>query len=107
MATAKFPDNSTKRRRWIIGVAVFLVLAVLLAASNHYKNNYYGEVAFPTPKSSTGFSTNLTNKEFKKPEGIKIIALVFFGRKNRVEMLKCYLEVGLLLTLMSVLADTS
>ena len=93
MAGSKFSETSTKRRRWFIGIAVTFVFAVLLAASNHYRNNYYGEVAFPTPHSPTGFSTNLHVKEFKKPENIKIIGLVFFGRRNRVEMLRCFLEV--------------
>lgn len=30
-----------------------------------------------------------------KPDNVTIIAFVFFGRKNRVEMLKCYLERNL------------
>jgi len=34
-------------------------------------------------------------KEFVKPKDIKIVGLVFYGRKNRVEMLRCYLERNL------------
>ena len=95
MAGTKFSaNNDTKRRRWFTIVAVFLVLAILLAGGNHYRNNY-GELAFPTSDGPTGHSTKLENKEFTKPKGIKIIGLVFFGRRNRVEMLRCYLERNL------------
>ena len=95
MAGSKYGfDKDTKRRRWFITVAVFIALAIILAATNHYKNNY-GELAFPTPQAPSGHSTKLEVKEFVKPKGIKIIGLVFFGRKNRVEMLRCYLERNL------------
>ena len=95
MATPKRAfDRDVKRHRCFIIIAVFLVMAIILAAGNHYKNNY-GELAFPTPDGSSGFSTKLENKQFTKPEGIKIIGLVFFGRRNRVEMLRCYLERNL------------
>jgi hypothetical protein len=90
MAGSKHKD--TKRRQWFIIVAVFLVFAILLAASNHYKNNYYGDLEFPTP---SGHATSLSVKDFAKPAGIKIIGLVFFGRKSRVEMLRCFLERNL------------
>ncbi len=95
MATPKLSfDRDTKRRRWFVIIAVFLVFAIILAAGNHYKNNY-GELAFPTPDGLSDFSTKLENKEFIKPQGIRIIGLVFFGRRNRVEMLRCYLERNL------------
>jgi hypothetical protein len=90
-----FDVDKAKRRRWLIIIAVFLTLAVILAGSNHYKNNYYGELAFPTPDGPTGYSTTLAVNEFVKPKDIRIIGLVFFGRKNRVEMLRCFLERNL------------
>jgi hypothetical protein len=92
MGPSKFSLNKdTKRRRWFIIIAVFLALAISLAATNHYRNKY-DELAFPTPHGLSKFSTSLDIKEFTKPKGIKIIGLVFFGRKNRVEILRCFLE---------------
>jgi len=32
-------------------------------------------------------------REWKKPEDLKIIGLVFYGRKEFVEILDCYLKV--------------
>lgn len=89
-----FLDDS-KRRRWLAVIALFLTVVIVLAGSNHYRNNYYGELAFPTHDTPSGFSTNLEVKQFTKPPDIKIIGLVFFGRRNRVEMLRCYLERNL------------
>ncbi|RMZ92556.1 hypothetical protein DV736_g220, partial [Chaetothyriales sp. CBS 134916] len=64
---------------------------------NHYKSNYYGEAVFPLspPPPPPVFTTSLGVKEFRKPEGIKVIGLVFFGRRDRVEILKCFLERNL------------
>jgi hypothetical protein len=50
-------------------------------------------MAFPTPHSEHGFAPKINIKEFTKPKGVKVIGLVFFGRRNRVEMLKCFIEV--------------
>lgn len=33
--------------------------------------------------------------EWEKPEGMKIVALVFYGRRRYVEILDCYLKVHL------------
>lgn len=90
-------DNKNSRRCWFLGVAVFVLLAILIAAATHYRHNTYSEphFSFPTSETETEYSTDLPLQEFHKPDGIKIIGLVFFGRKNRVEILRCFLERNL------------
>ena len=58
------------------------------------------ELAFPSLDLTTGapgFSTHLTFQTFdrSKPANVKVIGLVFFGRKSRVQILRCYLERNL------------
>lgn len=86
-------DGNNSRRRWILVVVVFAILALIISSISHYRQNYYGELSFPTPDSHTGYSKDLQVKEFVKPVGIKIIGFVFFGRRSRVEILRCFLEV--------------
>lgn len=86
-------DGSKAKRRWFILIVLFTIIAALLSGGYHYKTNYYGQLAFPTPH---GYAKDLTVKEFVKPDNVKIIGLVFFGRRNRVEMLRCFLEVCIL-----------
>lgn len=88
-------SKSTRLRLWFFAFVVFAVVATVIAATTHYRLNYYGEISFPTSQSSTGFSKDLKVKEFIKPDGIKVIGLVFFGRKSRVEVLRCFLERNL------------
>ena len=88
-------DSNISRRHWFVAVLVFGVLATIIATAAHYRQNYSGELAFPTPDSHTGFAKELQIKEFVKPEGLKIIGFVFFGRRSRVEILRCFLEVSL------------
>lgn len=86
-------DASSSRRRWFVPVVVCGVLPTLIATAGHYRQNYSGELAFPVLDAHSGFSKDLQVKEFIKPQGIKIIGFVFFGRKSRVEILRCFLEV--------------
>ncbi|KIX02836.1 uncharacterized protein Z518_08779 [Rhinocladiella mackenziei CBS 650.93] len=88
-------DSKSSRRRWLIGIVVFTIIAILITTSAHFRGNSYGDLSFPAPGSETGSPRTLRLKEFIKPEGIKIIGLVFFGRKNRVEILRCFLERNL------------
>lgn len=89
-----YSDAKYSRRRWIVGILTFLTFAVLVTSFTHYRRNYYGEMSFPTSHVDPEFTKDLRIKEFIKPEGVKIIGLVFFGRKNRVEILRCFLEVS-------------
>ncbi len=50
------------------------------------------QLTFPSQESATNDSRVWS---FDKPKDIKIIGLVFFGRKSRVEILRCYLERNL------------
>lgn len=87
-------DATNSRRRWFVVVLVFAVLATIIGTATHYRQNYSGDLAFPLPDGPTGFSKDLKVGEFVKPEGVKIIGFVFFGRRSRVEILRCFLEVS-------------
>lgn len=90
-------ETSKSRRRWLVILTCLAVVALLISFATHYRQNYYGQLSFPSPDSHTGYSNDLQVKEFVKPPGIKIIGFVFFGRRSRVEILRCFLEVPLLL----------
>jgi hypothetical protein len=47
----------------------------------------------PPPHDLAGAGRNAYGGEFKKPPGLKIVGLVFYGRKEFVEILDCYLQV--------------
>ncbi|KAI1660909.1 hypothetical protein F4813DRAFT_267767 [Daldinia decipiens] len=50
----------------------------------------------PIPQNSTaGLKSHAPKDGWKKPEGIKIVALVFYGRKRTVDFLDCYLQQNL------------
>ena len=87
-------DRISSRRRWIIALIIFALIAITLAATSRYHLRRTREFAFPVPHSDIGHSKIIQIKEFVKPKDVTIIGLVFFGRKNRVEMLRCYLEVS-------------
>jgi hypothetical protein len=87
-------DRKSSRRRWFIALITFSLVAILLAATTRYHLRRPREFAFPLPDSDLGHSKLIEIKEFVKPKDVTIVGLVFFGRKNRVEMLRCYLEVS-------------
>jgi hypothetical protein len=87
-------DCISSRRRWIIALVIFAVIAITLTATSRHHLRRPREFAFPVPYSDIGHSKMIEIKEFVKPKDVTIIGLVFFGRKNRVEMLRCYLEVS-------------
>lgn len=80
------------RPRWAFVVALAVVTFVGLFLVGGSRRDR-GELAFPLPGTATGFAASIDIHDFVKPSGVKIIGLVFFGRKDRVEMLRCYLEV--------------
>jgi phosphoribosyl 1,2-cyclic phosphodiesterase len=87
-------DRISSRRRWIIALIIFSLIAITLTATSRYHTGRARELAFPVPHSDIGHSKIIEVKEFVKPKDVTIIGLVFFGRRNRVEMLRCYLEVS-------------
>lgn len=85
-----------RSRRWcLVTVVVFLVTAVSIFTGLHARQDNHGELRFPRPEVTSNLAEDIHTKQFTKPDGVKIIGLVFFGRKNRVEILRCFLEVGL------------
>ena len=54
------------------------------------------------PGSTTGSGSHIGEPDnqalraWKKPDGLKVIGLVFYGRKEFVEILDCYLKVGII-----------
>jgi hypothetical protein len=88
-------DHRLARRRWTIALLTFSFIAILLAATSRYHLQRPREMAFPLPGQELGHSKFIEFKEFVKPNNITVAGLVFFGRKDRVEMLRCYLEVSM------------
>jgi hypothetical protein len=114
-------DKQNPRRRWIIVAAAFTLVILLLTATSHYRPLRPFRPSpydLKTPSPSLSFSplpsqtvnhaaqsqsashvasaqpaTTVSVQELVKPEGITVVAYVFFGRKSRVEILRCYIEV--------------
>lgn len=85
-------DSKYIRRRWIAALTLLSLIILLALARFHYRSREY---AFPIPGPGNGHSPKVYVSEFIKPKGVVVVALVFFGRKNRVELLRCYLERNL------------
>jgi hypothetical protein len=88
-------DRGRTRRRWLIIGTVLSVLILIFTFTPPFRPRHHGEMAFPTPHGEHAFAPKIHVDGFVKPKGVKIIGLVFFGRRNRVEMLKCFIEVWL------------
>lgn len=86
-------DRGRTRQRWLIIGTVLSVLILIFTFTPPFRPRHHGEMAFPTPHGEHAFAPKIHVKEFVKPKGVKVIGLVFFGRRNRVEMLKCFIEV--------------
>jgi hypothetical protein len=90
---ARHRSNTSMRRS--LAAALLAALSLVILISYYLFDLQSRESSFPSPESVTGFSTDLTVWGFDKPEDIKVIGLVFFGRRSRVEILRCYLERNL------------
>jgi hypothetical protein len=95
-------DKQISRRRWFIVAAVFTLVVLLFTATSHYRplRPHDLEHSSPRPSQTSSPAPAPTNSaktvpvtQFKKPKDIPIVAMIFFGRKSRVELLRCYLEV--------------
>lgn len=83
-------DKQTSQRRWVTVGGLFTLIVLLFMATSHYR---------PRPPHDFSPSANpaktISGPQFKKPKDIPIVGMIFFGRKSRVEILRCYIEVGL------------
>lgn len=91
-------DHSRIQRKWQILILCALLGAItFLFFSVDHRVAPPRDVLDPLPISQLGISLHnlgLTNK-LTKPPDIKIIGLIFFGRKDRVQILRCFLERNL------------
>lgn len=92
------------RQRWIVVaiviVAALLVVGVALNRGNGFKiPKIHGAPAPPPPEDGAPPNRppdeHKAVKQWKKPEGFKIIGLIFFGRPSVVAILDCYLKKNL------------
>jgi hypothetical protein len=80
---------------------IFFVSGLLYLSQHHFRLRSYlpskpplSYVHPPAPPPldlSAGY--NAYNGDFRKPPGLKIVGLVFYGRREFVEILNCYLQV--------------
>ncbi|OCT51214.1 hypothetical protein CLCR_08554 [Cladophialophora carrionii] len=94
--TSFAPGRNNSRVRRSLAVALVGALCfVIFALHRLHELQFQRPFSFPTSESATGFSSDLRVWQFDKPDDVKVIGLVFFGRKSRVEILRCYLERNL------------
>jgi hypothetical protein len=95
-------DKQIARRRWVIVGAVFTLVVLLFTATSHYRplRPHDLEHSSTRPAQTSSHAPAPTNSaktvpvtQFEKPKDIPVVAMIFFGRKSRVELLRCYLEV--------------
>ena len=80
-------------RRQYLGLAAFVLVAMLAAISHHR----YSRIDLASSGSLSATTTHLVPApvSYTKPKDVKIIGLVFFGRRKRVELLRCFIERNL------------
>jgi hypothetical protein len=84
--------------------AIFFVSGLLYLSQHHFRLRSYVPPRPPRPPlsfvhppapppldASAGY--NAYTGDFRKPPGLKIVGLVFYGRREFVEILNCYLQV--------------
>ncbi|KAL9106548.1 MAG: hypothetical protein Q9227_008463 [Pyrenula ochraceoflavens] len=93
--------QSSLRRPWmVISGSVFLLVLVIVALTAKAPSFRSQRIEIPSlttnwgplPPANSPSEPFAEPEQFVKPPGVKIIGLVFFGRKSRVEILRCYLE---------------
>jgi hypothetical protein len=100
--------TSQPMARFLLAGVLFLSLAVVFwstetipsnarhlfkAPPPHQQELAYGPGAAAGSGSHIGEPSSHALKEWRKPKDLKIIGLVFYGRKEFVEILDCYLKV--------------
>jgi hypothetical protein len=99
-------DKQTSRRRWVIAGVIFTLILLLFSATTHYRPLRPQGVDHPPPPppslppQAADHTTpppdpakTVASPQFTKPKDVPIVGFIFFGRKSRVEILRCYIEV--------------
>jgi hypothetical protein len=100
--------TSQPMARFLLAGALFISLAVIFwstetipstakhlfkAPPSHPPEHRYGPGAAAGSGSHIGEPSSRALSEWRKPKDLKVIGLVFYGRKEFVEILDCYLKV--------------
>lgn len=59
---------------------------------NNVPDTPTSRVNLSTPEAHSNLMKDVT--VWKKPPGMKVVALIFYGRRRYVSVLECYLKVG-------------
>ena len=99
-------DRQTSRRRWVVVAAVFTLILLLFTVSSQYRSSQPHDLEHrpPQPPSHTAQPASqassqpspvkpVPDPQFTKPKDVPIVGFIFFGRRSRVEILRCYIEV--------------
>lgn len=78
----------------LVTVAVLLFVGVVLNRGSGFKIPRVKRPPPPSPPLDGG-EYGGGGKQWEKPEGFKIVGLIFFGRPSAVEILDCYLKKNL------------
>lgn len=91
-------DPGRLQRRWQLLILISLLsIIIILFFSNDRPLPPPKDLVNPLPISQLGVSHHnqgIPNSLIKPPD-VKVIGLIFFGRKDRVQILRCYLERNL------------
>lgn len=92
-------DKQNSRRRLVIVAAAFTLVLLIFTATSYYRPS---PQAPHSPPQTVDHAPTFTNPaqavgvpKLTKPEGVPIVGYIFFGRKSRVEILRCYIERNL------------
>lgn len=97
MLKSIFDHNRLPRRWQLLVLFTLLGIITLFFLSNNHRITPPKYTSEPLPISQLGVSLHnlgVANRLIK-PQDVKVIGLIFFGRKDRVQILKCYLERNL------------
>ena len=83
------PFDQPRRRGMII--TGFIMFIIVLLSFTH--TSFPSQVNLSQVVDAAHSRESLAALGIKKPQDISIVGFVFFGRKSRVEILKCYIEV--------------
>jgi hypothetical protein len=87
--------SSKRKHRWYLGLGLFSIFVLFFLTTAHFRSPRLSHLEYPLSDFPSDTSKSIAVPQFVKPDNITIIAFVFFGRRNRVEMLRCYLERNL------------